>query len=84
MSDKMNVQALEVLLDWILKEYESSQSIFGIHRSLFYTPKEDSPYALEDLFGHHLATPSDRGRVPIPSWLRTSSVLGFLGADSSN
>jgi putative selenate reductase len=64
MSDKMNVQALEVLLDWILEEYESSQSIFGIHRSLFYTPMEDSPYALEDLFGHYLATPIGPGAGP--------------------
>ena len=57
MSDKMNPQSFEVLLNWILKEYEKNKSIFGIHRSLFYTPKQASPYATEDFFGQHLATP---------------------------
>ncbi|MDY7040772.1 MAG: FAD-dependent oxidoreductase, partial [Chloroflexota bacterium] len=64
MSDKMNVPSLEVLLDWILKEYESNQSIFGIHRSLFYTPQPDAPYAIPHLFGHHLATPIGPGAGP--------------------
>jgi putative selenate reductase len=63
MSDKMNVQPLEVLLDWILKEYGTNQAIFGIHRSLFYTPKP-SPYAIPDLFGHYLATPIGPGAGP--------------------
>lgn len=57
MSDKMRVQPFDVLLRWILKEFEEKQSIFGIHRSLFYAPREDSPYAIQDLFGHYLATP---------------------------
>jgi putative selenate reductase len=60
----MRVQPFEVLLDWILKELEGSQSIFGIHRSLFYVPQEDSPYAIEDLFGHYLATPIGPGAGP--------------------
>ena len=64
MSDTMKVQPFEVLLNWILKELEENQSIFGIHRSLFYTPKEDSPYAIEDLFGHYLATPIGPGAGP--------------------
>ena len=64
MSDTMKAQPLEVLLNWILKELEGNQSIFGIHRSLFYTPKEDSPYAFEDLFGHYLATPIGPGAGP--------------------
>jgi putative selenate reductase len=57
MSETMNVQPFAVLLKWLLKELEENQSIFGIHRSLFYTPRPDSPYAIDDLFGHHLATP---------------------------
>jgi len=64
MSDKMNVQPLEVLLDWILKEYETNQTIFGVHCSLFYIPKPDSPYAIPDLFGHYLATPIGPGAGP--------------------
>ena len=35
MSDAMNVQPFDVLLNWILTELEENQSIFGIHRSLF-------------------------------------------------
>ncbi|MGC8786289.1 MAG: putative selenate reductase subunit YgfK [Anaerolineae bacterium] len=57
MSDKMRAQPFDVLLDWILKEFEENQSIFGIPRSLFYTPKTDSPYAVQDMFGYYLATP---------------------------
>jgi putative selenate reductase len=64
MSDTIKVQPFQVLLNWILKEFERNQSIFGIHRSLFYTPSpqdagapKDSLYATEDMFGHYLATP---------------------------
>ncbi|GAG27070.1 unnamed protein product, partial [marine sediment metagenome] len=51
-------------LNWILKELEENQSIFGIHRSLFYIPEKDSPYAIENLFGHYLATPIGPGAGP--------------------
>jgi putative selenate reductase len=64
MPDVMRVQPFAVLLDWILTELEQNQSIFGIHRSLFYTPKEDSPYATRDLFGHYLSTPIGPGAGP--------------------
>jgi putative selenate reductase len=64
MPDVMRVQPFEVLLNWILEELEENQSIFGIHRSLFYTPKEDSPCATDDLFGHYLATPIGPGAGP--------------------
>ncbi len=64
MSDIMRVQPFEVLLNWILKELEGNQSIFGIHRSLFYIPKKDSLYAIEDLFGHYLTTPIGPGAGP--------------------
>ena len=60
----MKSQPFELLLDWILKEYESNRSIFGLHRSLFYTPKADSLYAIQDLFGHYLATPIGPGAGP--------------------
>jgi len=60
----MKVQPFAVLLNWILREYEERQSIFGIHRSLFYVPKKDSPYAIEDLFGHYAATPIGPGAGP--------------------
>ncbi|WP_148134068.1 putative selenate reductase subunit YgfK [Candidatus Formimonas warabiya] len=57
MSDAMKVQPFEVLLKWMLQEYEENRSIFGIPRSLFYIPQKDHPYATGDLFGHYLATP---------------------------
>ena len=63
MSDTMKVQPFDILLNWILKELEENQSIFGIHRSLFYTPQKDSPYS-SDLFGHYLATPIGPGAGP--------------------
>jgi putative selenate reductase len=63
MSDVMHVQPFRVLLRWILTELAENQSMFGIHRSLFYTPKTDSPYAAH-LFGHDLATPIGPGAGP--------------------
>lgn len=57
MSDTMKVQPFDILLKSVLNEFTHNQSIFGIHRSLFYTPRKDTPYATEDMFGHHLATP---------------------------
>ncbi len=60
----MKVQPFGLLLSWILKELESNNSIFGLHRSLFYNPKADSPYAIADLFGDYLATPIGPGAGP--------------------
>jgi putative selenate reductase len=73
----MKVQPFDRLLNWMLKELEESKSIFAIHRSLFYVPKQDAPYATEDMFGHHLATPIGPAAGPhtqltqniIASWL---------------
>jgi putative selenate reductase len=53
----MKVLPFERLLRRVLAELEQNGSIFGIHRSLFYSPKPDVPYTCEGLFGHHLATP---------------------------
>jgi putative selenate reductase len=64
MSDTMKVQSIEVLLDWILEEFEKNRSIFGVHRSLFYTPRKGDPYAAEDMFGHRLSTPIGPGAGP--------------------
>ena len=53
----MRVLPFDVLLKWMLKELESRDSIFGIHRSQFFAPRPDSPYAVADVFGQYLATP---------------------------
>ena len=51
MSDLLRPQPFGVLLKRILKEYETTESIFGIHKSFFYTPRPDAPYAVADFFG---------------------------------
>ena len=63
MSDMMRVQPFEALLKWSLAELEQNESLFGIHRSLFYAPKEDTPYGTE-MFGDTLATPIGPGAGP--------------------
>ena len=57
MSDVMRIQPFATQLARILMEYERHGSIFDIHKSLFYTPAPDAPFAVRDLFGHYLATP---------------------------
>ena len=56
MSEQLRVLPFEILLDWILKEYESHRSIFGIHEAVFYQPMADDPFSGK-LFGDRLATP---------------------------
>ncbi len=57
MSDYLMIQPFAVQLRRILKEYEATQSIFGIHKSLFYTPQADVRFAVPDVYGKYLATP---------------------------
>ena len=57
MSESMKVQPFDTLLTWTLDEYEQNGTIFGIHRSLFYTPRLEAPFAVENLFGEYLTTP---------------------------
>ncbi|HDQ73650.1 MAG TPA: FAD-binding protein, partial [Chloroflexi bacterium] len=64
MSDVMRVQPFEHLLASMLAELEQNQSIFGIHRSLFYAPEADAPYTTDRLFDQHLATPIGPGAGP--------------------
>jgi putative selenate reductase len=59
----MRPQPFGLLFDRILAELEATDSLFDVHRSLFYTPKEEIPYAAE-MFGHHLATPVGPGAGP--------------------
>ncbi len=63
MSDEMRIQPFENLLNWMLVELEHNETLFGIPRSLFYTPDPGSPYATT-LFGHQLATPIGPGAGP--------------------
>jgi len=59
MSDIMRIQPFATQLRRVLMEYEQKGSIFDIHRSLFYTPKADAPFAVPGFrgAGKYLATP---------------------------
>lgn len=64
MARTMKPQSFGTLLEWILGEYETRQSIFGIPASLFYTPNPDSPFAIPDMFGRRLAAPAGPAAGP--------------------
>ena len=53
----MRPQPFEVLLDWILKQYRARREIFEIPEELFYRPRPDAPFVLQDFLGHRLGTP---------------------------
>ena len=55
MSDKLTGCDLETLARWILTE-ENSESIFGIHRDLFFRPAVSDPFRIER-YGQTLETP---------------------------
>ena len=73
MSHIMRPQPLEKMLNWILSEYKENQSIFGIHKSLFFTPRANAPYATKSLFGDYLATPI--GPAAGPNTQLTQNIL---------
>jgi len=56
MSEEMRVLPFDVLLEWILKEYETHQSIFGIHKAVFYKPEANDALSTT-LYESKLATP---------------------------
>ena len=46
MSDVMRIQPFATQLRRVLMEYERKDSIFDIHKSLFYTPQAGAPFAV--------------------------------------
>jgi putative selenate reductase len=56
MADLMRTLPFDVLLDWILTEYEKTKSIFGIPESQFFLPEKEPSCAVE-LYGSRLTTP---------------------------
>ncbi len=56
MSQHMHPLPFETLLDWILQEYSSRRSLFGIPEALFFHPRGREPLASQ-IFGRHLTTP---------------------------
>ncbi len=59
MSDVMRIQPFATQLRRVLMEYERKDSIFDIHKSLFYTPQAGAPFAVAGFrgAGKFLATP---------------------------
>lgn len=57
MSNRLTGQPFPVLLRWVIEELRQNQSIFGLHRSQFYVPSANPPYATPDLYGQYLLTP---------------------------
>jgi putative selenate reductase len=72
----MRPQSFNKLMTWILEEYRTNGSIFGIHRSLFHEPHVGAPY-VSSLFGEYLGAPIGPAAGPntqlaqniIASWL---------------
>lgn len=56
MNDRLTPLTLEQLADWALWELDNKGSLFGLQRSLFFTPKTVDPFSLER-FGRRLETP---------------------------
>ena len=75
-SDKFHTISLKQLLQIIIKEYDSNNSIFGIPKELFYTPTENNPLSTS-VFNQKLQTPlgvaagphSQMAQNIIGSWL---------------
>jgi len=57
MTDRMRPLSFETLLKWILTEYRTSQSIFGIPSDAFYRPTREPACATDRIAGGHLTTP---------------------------
>ncbi|MCE1254402.1 MAG: putative selenate reductase subunit YgfK, partial [Anaerolineae bacterium] len=57
MSDLMRVLPFDELLNWILVEYKTVNSIFGIPAEQFYQPQKAAVYSKTDMFGNELSTP---------------------------
>lgn len=56
MSKEFSRISIEHLCSWILKEYDETNQIFGIHKDLFFTPQANDPFTMTR-YGQHLETP---------------------------
>ncbi|NQU68700.1 MAG: putative selenate reductase subunit YgfK [Candidatus Marinimicrobia bacterium] len=56
MSDRFQPMSIDRMLSWILNEYASRQSIFGIHTDLFFHPGNNDVFSMER-YGKRLQTP---------------------------
>ncbi|NLL37909.1 MAG: putative selenate reductase subunit YgfK [Fretibacterium sp.] len=72
MSHIMRPQSFSTLLNWIEREYKEKDSIFGIHKSLFWKP-EKKRFFVPELFGSPLLTPV--GPAAGPNTQLTQNIL---------
>ena len=82
MSKEFSRISIEHLCSWILKDYDETQQIFGIHKDLFFTPRESDLFTM-NRFGQFLETPIGVAAGPhtqmaqnlIAAWLCGSRYL---------
>lgn len=82
MSKEFSRISIEQLASWILREYDETQQIFGIHKDLFFTPKADDPFTMTR-YGQFMESPIGVAAGPhtqmaqnlIAAWLCGSRYL---------
>ena len=82
MSKEFSRISIEHLASWILREYDETSHIFGIHKDLFFVPKHDDPFTMTR-YGQHLESPIGVAAGPhtqmaqnlISAWLCGSRYL---------
>jgi len=82
MSKEFSRISIEHLASWILREYDETSQIFGIHKDLFFVPKTDDRFTLTR-YGQHLESPLGVAAGPhtqmaqnlIAAWLCGSRYL---------
>ena len=82
MSKEFSLIGIEQLASWILREYDETQHIFGIHKDLFFTPKADDPFTMTR-YGQFMESPIGVAAGPhtqmaqnlISAWLCGSRYL---------
>lgn len=82
MSKEFTRISIEHLCSWVLREYDETDQIFGIHKDLFFYPGEEDPFTMTR-YGRHLETPLGVAAGPhtqmaqnlIAAWLCGSRYL---------
>ena len=82
MSKEFSRISIERLCSWILKEYDETDQIFGIHKDLFFTPKNTDRFTMKR-YGQYLESPIGVAAGPhtqmaqniIAAWLCGSRYL---------
>ncbi|MFA7146388.1 MAG: putative selenate reductase subunit YgfK, partial [Candidatus Riflebacteria bacterium] len=82
MSKEFSRTSIDHLASWILREYDETQQIFGIHKDLFFVPKKSDEFAM-NRYGQYMETPIGVAAGPhtqmaqnlIAAWLCGSRYL---------